>query len=119
VPVGDNDRLADLQRELAQFRDERDWLQFHSLKDLAAAVAIEAGELQELFLWVTREQESQVLGERRREIEDEVADVLIQLLNFVAIAEIDPVAVASTKVAKNAIRYPAEKVRGTARKALE
>jgi dCTP diphosphatase len=110
-------RLEELQRILESFRDERAWLRFHTPKDLAAAVSVEAAELQELFLWADPAEQMEVLMKRRAEVEDEVADVLIQLLNFVAVAKIDLLAAAEEKVRKNAVRYPLARSRGKADKA--
>src|SRR5205809_721033 len=92
-------------------------MQFHTPKDLAAAVSVEAAELQELFLWADRREQLDVLAERRSEVEDEVADVLIQLLNFVSAAGIDLLAAAEAKVEKNEARYPVGRSRGNSVKA--
>lgn len=109
--------MARLQRQLEEFRDEREWEQFHTLKNLAAAVAIEAAELQELFLWSSGiDDQSEVLARRRADAEAEVADVLIQLLNFASAAEIDVLAAATAKLEENARRYPVEVARGSAEK---
>jgi dCTP diphosphatase len=72
--------LADLQERLRAFRDERDWRQFHSPKELAAAIAIEAAELQEFFLWTDPEEAARVAQNKREGVEAELADVLIQCL---------------------------------------
>jgi NTP pyrophosphatase (non-canonical NTP hydrolase) len=108
--------LAELQRRVEAFRDERDWRQFHSLKDLAAAIAIEAGELQELFLWAGREEEAGVLAGRTDEVADELADILIQCLNFASAAGVDINHAVAVKLDKNAVKYPVERARGTSRK---
>ena len=100
--------LDTIRTRLATFRDERDWARFHSLKDLAAAIAIEAGELQELLLWQRVEDEDALLRGRRDDIEDELADVLIQCLNFAAAAEIDVLSVIDRKIDKNADKYPVD-----------
>jgi NTP pyrophosphatase (non-canonical NTP hydrolase) len=88
--------IEELQERLRIFRDARDWEQFHTLKDLAAAVQIEAGELQELFLWST--DDACVLREKRPEVEAELSDVLIQCLNFALAAEIDVGAAIEAKI---------------------
>ena len=106
--------LRDLQQELRLFRDARNWSQFHSLRNLAAAIAVEAGELQELFLW--SEDGRDTLQTRRSDVEQELADVLIQCLNFANAAGIDPAAVVSAKIALNAERYPSDKARGKSAK---
>jgi len=108
--------LLELQEEIRRFRDDRDWAQFHTLKDLAAAIAIEAGELQELLLWRRRDEESELLERRRAEIEAELADVLIHVANFALAAEIDLSAAVRTKLGENQQKYPVEKARGRATK---
>ncbi len=99
-----------------QFRDDHEWRPFHTLKDLAAAISIEAAELQEQFLWRSVNEESQLLSRQREAIEDELADILIHCLNFAAIAEIDIVAAIETKIDQNEVRHPSDEVRGSAEK---
>jgi NTP pyrophosphatase (non-canonical NTP hydrolase) len=72
--------VQDTERRLASFRDERGWGKHHTLKDLVTAMAIEAAELQEVFLWQAVEDERALLEQRREAIEDELADVLILAL---------------------------------------
>ena len=102
---------------LPHIRDERDWRQFHTLKDLAAAISIEAGELQELLLWTRPDEERDVLATSRQSIESELADVLIHALNFAAIAQVDLLTVINRKIDENERRYPAEAVRSSSKKA--
>lgn len=111
--------MAVLQERLERFRDERDWAQFHSPGNLAKAISVEAAELLELFLWAAGEEEEEVLRERRAQVEDELADVLIQCLNFANRAGIDPIAAVSRKIEGNEKRYPVERARGSARKHTE
>lgn len=108
--------LAELQAKVARFRDERDWAQFHTLKDLAAAIAIEAGELQEEFLWLSHAGETERLTERRDEVSQELADILILALGFADAAGIDASQAILDKLDANAERYPVEKARGRAAK---
>lgn len=115
-PGSDEPTLLALQAEVRQFRDERDWEQFHTLKDLAAALAIEAAELQEELLWVRPDQEVERLEERRAEIAAELADVVIVALNFAEAASIDIAGSVRLKLSENARRYPVEDARGKARK---
>jgi NTP pyrophosphatase (non-canonical NTP hydrolase) len=117
--VGDARSLEQVQERIRQFRDERDWTQFHSPANLAAALSVEAGELLELFLWAGPEGGGEVLESRRPEVEDELADVLIQCLNFSAIAEIDVLEAMNRKIDRNAERYPVERSRGRATKYTE
>ena len=116
MPSEDWERI---QQRLDRFRDDRDWRQFHTLKDLAVAIAVEAGELQEHFLWQPVEREDELLRSSREAIENELADVLIQSLNFASAAEIDVVAAVNRKIDINENRYPADEVRGSSRKAPE
>jgi dCTP diphosphatase len=111
--------LAELQSLIARFRDDRDWSQFHKLKDLAAAIAIEAGELQQEFLWLKPDEETLRLSDRRDEIANELADILILALSFADQAGIDPAAAIQRKLQVNAEKYPVEKARGSATKYSE
>jgi dCTP diphosphatase len=109
--------IEELVQSVREFRDERDWRRFHTPKDLAAAIAIEAGELQELFLWKLGSAEGEVLEHRRSEVEEELADIAIFLLSFVDVAGIDLAAAIQAKLQKNALRYPVETYRGSNAKA--
>jgi len=108
--------LAAVQARLERFRDERDWAQFHGPANLAKAISVEAAELLELFLWVDGEGEDEAMAARREEVEAELADVLIQCLNFANATGIDPIAAVDRKIESNETRYPVEKARGNARK---
>jgi dCTP diphosphatase len=106
---------------LRTFRDDRDWKQFHNPKDLAAAIAIEAGELQEHFLWKTTEEVAADLAVsgRRQAVVDELADVLICTLLLADCLGVDIDAAVRSKTAANARKYPVSKAKGTARKYTE
>jgi NTP pyrophosphatase (non-canonical NTP hydrolase) len=106
--------LAALQARLAQFRDERDWAQFHRPGNLAKAISVEAGELLELFLWVDDEDEA--VSSQPSDVEAELADVFIQCLNFANATGMDVVDAIERKIRLNEKRYPADKVRGSAGK---
>jgi NTP pyrophosphatase (non-canonical NTP hydrolase) len=108
--------FADLVARASRFRDERDWAQFHSARSLAAAIAIEAAELQEIFLWVRDEDEEDVIREARARIEEELADVLIHCANFALVTGIDVSTALEAKFRSNEAKYPADKARGTATK---
>ena len=107
-----------LIEEILAFRDERDWAQFHSPKNLAAALAIEAAELQELMLWKTEAEVSEFATSKpgHGKLSDEIADVLIFALLFCEAAGIDPEAAIRRKLEKNAEKYPADKAKGSAKK---
>jgi dCTP diphosphatase len=113
---GSSGELSELQRRLEAFRDERDWSQFHTLKDLASAISIEASELAEHFLWVRPDEERRRLAETKGDIEAELADVFIQALNFASAAEIDVIAAITAKISANEARYPVSRSRGSAAK---
>jgi dCTP diphosphatase len=95
--------LEDLQKRLREFAEEREWPPFHTPRNLAALISTEAGELLTLFRWG---QDS--LSERRIEVEDELADVILGVLRFADVAQIDIIAAAYAKLRKNAVNYPVE-----------
>ncbi len=101
---------------LIAFRDDRNWEQFHNTKDLAIALAIEAGELNELFLWKTPEQADQVDTEK---IADELADVLVYALMLAHKQGFDVEEIIMNKMQKNGDKYPVEKAKGNATKYTE
>jgi NTP pyrophosphatase (non-canonical NTP hydrolase) len=110
------DRLETLRARLAKFAAERDWDQFHNPKNLAMAVAGEAGELVEHFQWLTFEQAANLPPETRTEVALECADVLLFLLRLCDKLDIDLAAAAGRKLALNAKKYPVDKSRGKATK---
>jgi dCTP diphosphatase len=112
-----NDPLIELRETLRAFTREREWDRYHTPKNLAMALIVEAAELAEHFQWLTAE-ESQSLrhGAKREEIGDELADVLIYLVELADTLDIDLAAAARAKIAKNALKYPVEKARGNAKK---
>lgn len=111
-----NSVIKQLTEELVRFRDARDWKQFHNPKDLAAALSIEAAELQELFLWKHPEQLELDSSEKRERIEEETADIASFLLLLCHELDIDLADAVQRKIEKNAAKYPAEKVRGSSKK---
>jgi len=102
-----------LIEELHRFRDARDWRQFHTTKDLALALSIEAAELNELFLWKTTEESENVDRERLKE---ELADVMAYALLIAGKHGFDVKEIVLDKIKKNNEKYPVEKSRGTAKK---
>lgn len=111
--------LAELKKLLQEFRDARDWAQFHDAKNLAEAISIEAGELQELFLWKDKDAVMEKIkndSEFRRKVEEELADVVMYALNFANATEIDVAKVVKGKIEKNDRKYPVEKAKGSAKK---
>ncbi len=106
----------DLTERLAQFAKERDWEQFHSPKNLAMALIVEAGELVEPLQWLSEDETKDLSEAQRQALSEEAADVLLYLLRFCDRVGIDLEQAAWAKIAKNAAKYPADRVRGSARK---
>jgi NTP pyrophosphatase (non-canonical NTP hydrolase) len=106
------DALITLRNSLRDFANERDWDQFHSPKNLAMALAVEAAELLEHYQW-------QEAAENPAKVREEVADVLLYLIRLADRLDIDLAAAARDKIALNAQKYPVEKARGSARKYTE
>jgi NTP pyrophosphatase (non-canonical NTP hydrolase) len=113
------DSLDQLNARLIAFARERDWEQFHSPKNLAMALAGEAGELLEHFQWLTEQQSAELDPEKKRQVAHELADILLYLVRLSERLDIDLLAAADEKIAVNAARYPVAKVRGDARRAGE
>lgn len=110
------DDLQALRDRLAQFVAERDWDQFHTPKNLAMALIVEAAELVEHFQWLTPEQSRDLPAAQRAEVELEIADVLLFLLRLCDKLQIDPVEAAHRKLELNAAKYRIDKSRGRATK---
>jgi NTP pyrophosphatase (non-canonical NTP hydrolase) len=104
--------LAVLQDALRQFNAERDWGRYHNPRNLAMALSVEAGELLELYLWSSDEGPQPAVPARAPRVAEEAADVLICLLNLCAHAGVDLSAALEAKLAKNALKYPAEAASG-------
>lgn len=108
--------LRALQQRLAAFAAARDWEQFHSPKNLAMALSVEAAELVEEFQWLTEEQSRNLSTDRRERVRLELADVFIYLLRLADTLGVDLLRAADDKIVLNEQKYPAERVRGDARK---
>jgi len=113
--------IADLKRVVLEFARQREWEQFHSPKNLSMALAAEAAELMEHFLWSTPEASHTTAAEpaKRAKIAEELADVVIYALEFANITGLDLAAAIDAKMAANAQKYPVEKARGRADKYTE
>lgn len=114
--VHSSDPLLALRDALRRFAAERDWDQFHSPKNLAVALSVEAAELLEHFQWLTAEQSAALSPETRARVGEEVADVLLYLIRLADRLDLDLIACAREKLQRNAEKYPVEKARGNARK---
>jgi NTP pyrophosphatase (non-canonical NTP hydrolase) len=111
-----SDSIKELTAEIRAFRDARDWRQFHAPKEMAVAIAAEAGELLQHFVWQTPEQSNQRAQERRGEVAGEIADVAILLFELADNLGLDLAEVMGAKLAKNEARYPVSKARGSNKK---
>lgn len=116
-----SDSILDLTRRLTQFRDDRDWRQFHSLKDLIGSVSIEAGELLELTQWKDTQTIEDAITDPdfRTRLSEEVSDVFLYLLLIAERAGIDIIEEAHRKIDLNERKYPVDKARGNAKKYTE
>ncbi len=108
--------LEDLTRRIVEFRDERDWKQYHSPRNLAVSISIEAAELLEVFQWSSDETIADDVEKRRGEIEEEIADVLIYALMLAHDTGIDPEVAIKNKLAANNAKYPVESAKGSRKK---
>lgn len=113
------DSLENLRARLAQFAAARDWDQFHSPKNLSMALIAEAAELVEHFQWLTEAASRTLAPAKLAEVRLELADIQIYLIRIADKLGVDLVAAAYDKIALNEARYPAERVRGDARRAEE
>ena len=108
--------LTMLSETLREFAEERGWRSYHTPKNLAMALIVEAGELVEQFQWATPEESSALSPEKALAVQEEVADVLIYLVELADVLGIDLIHAARDKIAKNAQKYPVAKARGNALK---
>lgn len=112
-------KLQALQDALRTFAREREWEQFHSPKNLASALSVEAAELLEHFQWMTEEQSRTLGEEKKNDVAEEVADVFLYLLQLSDKLGIDLFATAQRKLEINAAKYPVDLARGSSKKYSE
>ena len=105
--------IPELTAQIRAFRDARDWQQFHSPKDLAVAIVAEAGELLQPFVWKSPEQSWSIAQLQRPAIADEIADVAILVFELADQLGLDLAHEMAAKIARNELRYPADKARGS------
>lgn len=108
--------MKDLIEKVRNFRQARDWDQYHSPKNLAMALMVETSELAEHFQWLTEEQSRKLAPDKLAEVREEIGDILIYLANICDKLAIDPVEAARDKLKINQEKYPAAKVRGKSNK---
>lgn len=107
------DSLAELRARINDFVAERDWAQFHTPKNLAMAMIVEAAELVEQFQWDTPQESQQLTQEKREAVSHELADTFVYLLRIAEVLNIDLIEAANSKIDLNAKKYPADQARGS------
>ena len=109
--------IQDIQKQLADFADERDWDQFHNPKNLAMALSVEASELVEIFQWLTPEQAEAIMSSDESEhVREEMADIMIYLLRLADKLNVDIESAVTSKIAQNGKKYPVDFSKGNADK---
>ncbi|QJY35194.1 nucleotide pyrophosphohydrolase [Vibrio europaeus] len=111
-----NNELECLKRKLAEFAVKRDWDKFHSPKNLSMAIAGEAGELVEVFQWLSEEESKTLTSKQVAQAKEEIADVFLYLLRISDKLDIDLVEAANKKIEINAAKYPVERCYGVSKK---
>lgn len=110
--------LIKLKKLVNDFAQERDWDQFHSIKNLAMALSVESAELMEIFQWMSEEESNTIKNhpEKLQKMEEEVADIFVYLLRVISKADIDLEKAVINKMEKNKLKYPVELSRGNSKK---
>ena len=110
--------LDDAKQMISRFVDERDWLQYHDPKNLVMAMMSEVGELADQFRWVsnTESRALAISSENAEEVSDELADIMMFAIEFASVCDIDIASAITSKLEKNAERYPVEKAKGSSKK---
>jgi len=114
------EKYEKVRKKLLHFRDEREWGTFHTPKNLAIDISVEAGELLEIFQWLDDESVIKILASKKLEdVKDELADVVMGCILFADTINVDLLECVNKKIDKTAQKYPVEKVRGSAKKYTE
>jgi len=109
--------IREIQKQLANFADARDWEQFHNPKNLSMALSVEASELVEIFQWLTSEQAKDIMNTGENEhVKEEIADVMIYLLRLADKLDIDLESAVTSKISQNGKKYPINLSKGNADK---
>ena len=108
--------FAELAASITRFAEERDWDKFHSPKNLVMALSVEASELLEHFQWLTEEESSNLSPDKIALVSKEIADVQIYLIRLADRLGVDVLAASASKLEENKVKYPADRVRGSAKK---
>ena len=110
------DSIKDITKQIIRFRDERDWKQFHSPKNLAISISLEANELLEHFQWNENDEIDKYVKNKKQEIAEEMADVFNYLILMANDLDIDLLKVTEQKLKKSAEKYPIKKAKGNSNK---
>lgn len=113
------DSIDQLRKRVNQFVEERDWSQFHSAKNLAMAMIVEAGEVVEHFQWLTEAESGQLDAKKKEQVGQELSDTFVYLLRIAEVCGIDLIEAANKKIDLNAKKYPVDKVKGSHAKYTE
>lgn len=110
--------LKELQKKVIEFRDKRNWAQYHNPKDLAISLSLEASELLEIFQWKDKAEVEEIRKDAagREKVKEELGDILIYALNMCDAFGFDPTDVILSKLKINEEKYPVEKAKGSAKK---
>lgn len=110
--------IEKIHNEVSQFINERDWEQFHSVKNLSMALSVEASELMEIFQWMKEDESNNVSTDfkLKEKVQDEIADIFMYLMRIAFKSQIDIEEVVLAKIKKNALKYPVEKAKGNSKK---
>jgi len=113
------DSIDALRARVNAFVEERDWVQFHSPKNLSMAMIVEAAEVVEHFQWMTEADSRQLDAETKEKVGQELADTFVYLMRIAEVCGIDLIAAANAKITLNAQKYPADKCKGSNAKYTE
>ncbi len=108
-----SDSLNELRTRVNTFVEERDWTQFHSPKNLAMAMIVEAGEVVEHFQWMTEQESKNLNAETREQVGQELSDTFVYLLRIAEVCGVDLIEATNKKIDLNAKKYPIEKCKGS------
>ena len=111
--------MEEIINKIREFRDKRDWMQFHDPKNMAISIMIEAAELLEHFQWKNLEEVERHVTEHKEEVADEIADIAMYLFEIADNLQINLIDAMSNKLKKNEEKYPVKKSRGVATKYIK
>lgn len=111
--------IREITDKIKKFRDDRDWMQFHSPKNMAVSIAIEAAELLQEFQWKNKQQVEAYIDHNKERVQDEIADIAVYVFELADNLNIDLIKAMSDKIEKNKQKYPIEKAKGISKKYTE